>query len=113
MRMYPPWAELNNLPCAQVAISCALGYIAPMSPSSIDGYTTLADQNRYVRQYLNVAKSVTFKRGERPKLKDLLANETRKAIICVYGHFVYYNGKNYLSYFDNDNDEVVRVWYLR
>lgn len=108
-----PNNEYYNCPCAQVAISCAVGYKINIETSKKNGYTTLADQNKYIRKYLNVDKSLSFKRGERPLLKDLIKGESRRAIICVYGHYVYYDGTDYWSFFDNDNDEVVRVWYVK
>ena len=108
-----PDEKFEGMPCAQVAISCAVGHIIPLTPSRADGYTTLADANTYIRENLNISKSITFKRGERPTLSEFLTGNSIRSIICVSGHFIYFDGIAYWSFFNNDNDEVIRVWYIR
>lgn len=116
MERIEPNAYLNGYPCSVVAVACALGtmpqkteeYMAQLKP---DGYATLAVGNKFIRNNLEVKKRVDYKRGQRPKLKDL--HITGKAIVCVYGHLVYVDQETYWSFFDNENDEVVAVWYLK
>lgn len=106
----------EGLPCSVVAVYCALGsfpentreYIASLRA---DGYATLAKSNRFIRDNLEVKKRVDYKRGQRPKLKDL--NLDGAALVCVYGHLVYVDGDRYWSFFDNEDDDVVTVWYLK
>ena len=60
---------------------------------------------------LPIKKRINYKRGERPKLKDL--HLLGKAIVCVYGHFVYLDHEAYWSFFNNEEDEVVSLWVIR
>lgn len=110
-----PGNELLDKPCSIVAVTCALKhtpknedvYVAQIRS---DGYATLNNANRFIRDNLPIKKRIDFKRGQRPLLKDLKPDI--KAIICVYGHYLYYDYGNYWSYFDNDNDEVVAIWQI-
>ena len=45
--------------------------------------------------------------------KTLKEFHLENAIVCCYGHFIYLNGDNYYSFFDNENDKVVAVWELK
>lgn len=78
-----------------------------------DGYLTLDNMNRYIRKNLPVIKKDYYKRGERPLLKELLKDNKKKAIICVRGHYVYADQDRYYSFFDNDEDEVICIWWLK
>jgi hypothetical protein len=109
MNQIIPNDELQGLPCSNVAVSCALGETIIYKTSHNDGWMTLKDNNKFVREYLNVRRYRYFKRGERPLLKDLTLD---KAIVCVYGHLIYLEGSNYWSFFDNESDEVVAYWEL-
>lgn len=115
-----PANKYEGLPCSYVTVGCAYENILdnnliPDMPDNIrkDGYLTLYDANRYFRDMLPVCKRVRFKKDERPLLKDFLAANSEKCCICVLGHFVYANADTYWSFFDNDNDEVVNVWYIK
>jgi hypothetical protein len=110
MKQIIPNSELQGLPCSNVAVSCALGKTVICKTSHDDGWMTLKDNNKFVREYLNVRRYKYFKRGERPLLKELVLD---KAIVCVYGHLVYLEGNNYWSFFNNENDEVVAYWELK
>lgn len=105
-----PDKSLEGLPCSSVAISCALGRKVVLPTSHDDGYMTLKDNNRHVREHLSVARYKYFKRGERPLLREL---DLEKAIVCVYGHLIYVQGREYYSFFDNEDDEVVAYWELK
>lgn len=78
-----------------------------------DGYVTLKDMNSLVRKNFVVKKRLTFKRGERPTLKDFIRDNPHKtAIVCCLGHYLYLQEGTYYSFFNNDNDDVVSVWLL-
>ena len=116
MERITPKSYLSGYPCSLVAVSCALGMMPPDAAEYLtklrkDGYATLAVSNRFTRDNLDVRKRVDYKRGQRPKLKEL--HVTEKALVCVYGYLVYVEQETYWSFFDNENDEVVAVWYLK
>ena len=102
-----------NTPCSMVAVGTATGSFPPI-PTGLtpDGYLSLAAMNRYCRSVLPVTKSVSYRRGERPSLKEFLEGNTKRAVICVLGHYIYADGKTYWSFLRNAKDPVVRVWYL-
>lgn len=116
---------LSMQPCSVVAINCALRDKNYLKDNCFDelvddvkcynnGYLKLADMNRALKWLMRVQEYRYFKKTERIKLEQLafLVNPSGKAIICVKGHFIYANKDTYYSYFDNDNDEIVAIWYL-
>lgn len=111
MKQIIPDNKYNGLPCSIVAVSCAKKELVMTSTSHTDGWMTLKDNNKYVRENLDVKKYVYYKRNERPLLKDL--HLTGKGIVVVLGHCVYVDREEYYSFFDNENDEVVAVWFLK
>ncbi len=111
MLVLPPFS-LSDTPCFFVALSCAFGRSVYGDPSHEDGYVTLKDANVLIRKYFKVKRTITYKKSERPKLKDITKGNSEKAIVCVLGHYVYMEGRIYRSFFNNDDDEVVKIWYL-
>ena len=106
-----PDSSLQGVACSIVAVSCALGHVPENLPAlRKDGWATLNVADKFIREYLPVAKRINYKRGQRPRLKDLHLDG--KAIVCVYGHLLYLDHEIYYSFFDNENDEVVAVWLL-
>ncbi len=115
-----PNAKYQGLPCSFVGVGCAYEDIKHMCfctamPEGIkeDGYLTLDSANRFIRQFLSVKKKVYYKRDIRIPLKEFLNQNTEKCCICVLGHFIYVSGSDYWSFFDNEDDPVVCVWYLK
>ena len=110
----------RGLPCSIVALGCALGCADLETASSLcsdkikeDGYLSLNGMNTLIRAHTAVKKVAYFRNGKRPALRDFAhANEGHRAIICLFGHFVYFDGHNYYSFFKNGSDPVVQVWYL-
>ena len=113
-RWTPGIEDINDMPCVMVAVNSALGACKNETDHPIlkdDGYCTLQNANKYIRKYLPVKKRIDYKRGARPKLKDLPIFEP--AIVCVLGHYLYWHGNGvYESCFDNKEDDVVSVWIL-
>ena len=115
-----PNAKYNGIPCSYVGTGCAYENITgqvfnvPL-PGELhdDGYLSLDDANRFIRKYLSVQKKVYYKRSERFTLREFLKSNEAKCCVCVYGHFIYVNGKDYWSFFDNEDDKVVCIWFLR
>jgi hypothetical protein len=114
VRKNPP-NYLHGYPCSYVAARCAadaLGVNNPPFAGSLrdDGYLNLEEANRYFRKYLPVKKRAYFRQGERSRLKDFVL--FGRAILLVKGHYLYADGCVYQSFFDNNEDEVISVWYL-
>ena len=118
MKRIMPDRVFNDIPCSMVAVGCALGndrdsIIHKAVGLKNDGYLTLNDMNKYIRSLLPVQKKEYYKRGTRPVLKDILTNNNKKAVVCLLGHYIYIDNDNYYSFFDNDEDEVVCIWWLK
>lgn len=119
MRQIFPPRIYEELPCSVVAVGCALGIAdseglkALVSPDiHSDGYLSLKGMNALVRANLPVQRFKKFKRGDRPMLWEYILPSHRPAIVCVEGHFIYTDGSDYWSFFQNANDRVVAAWEL-
>ncbi len=115
-----PNQKYAGLPCSYVGTGCAYEdiYKKPFIPNlpeglKDDGYLTLDLANKFIRKYLKVRKKQYFKRTERFTLREFLEKNTEKCGICVYGHFIYANESDYWSFYDNMDDKVVCIWYLK
>ena len=118
MKRITPDSVYNGLPCSIVAVGCALGESRDKTLKKAvglrgDGYLTLDNMNKYIRSLLPVQKKEYFKRGERPTLEKLLSDNERKAVVCLLGHYVYIDHDKYWSFFKNEYDDVVCVWWLK
>ena len=118
MKRIEPPKKYNGLPCSMVSVLCAVGdandkAIGLAVGLRNDGYLTLKDMNKYIRSCMDIRKRQDFKRGERKTLQDFLSGNKEKGIICVRGHYIYVEGETYYSFFDNDMDEVITVWWIK
>lgn len=120
MKRIVPADIYRGFPCSAVAVGCAKQATrrsdvkALKSPELKDGgHLSLKGMNALVRANLAVVKQENYKRGQRPALRDW-AHEHKgtKAIVCVLGHYVYFDGKDYHSFFWNGGDEVVSTWHI-
>jgi hypothetical protein len=118
MKRIIPSHIYEGQPCSVVAVGCAMGLVDGLgrlvSPDlHDDGYLSLNSMNRLIRANLIVNRQVKFKKGERPVLRDWAhENLGKRAVVCVLGHFLFFDGRDYHSFFWNGGDEVVCVWYL-
>lgn len=135
---YIPTEWLQGAPCSVVAMACAdyartkewrpqydeyfskeldgTGYPSHSGRHAAGkacGYLSLDGFNRLVRAHFPVQKKVYYNRANRVLLKDYLTMLDQAALICVKGHFIYADKKDYWSFFDNANDPVVCVWLLK
>ena len=115
-----PSDKYNGMPCSYVGTGCAYEdfYCKPFLeelPDALkdDGYLSLDAANSFIRKHLPIRKKTYYKRSERPLLKVFLTGNTKKYLICVYGHFIYANGEYYWSFFNNENDQVVCTWEIK
>lgn len=117
---YFPRDYYNDKPCSYVSVGIAYENIVGKSfdlplqdELKDDGYFTLDNMNKFIRSVLPIKRKVYFKRNERMLLKDLFGSNSEKCIVCVIGHYIYVDGQDYWSFFDNENDEVVCIWYIK
>lgn len=123
-QVLPP-ENLIHLPCSLCSLHTAFLFNSSKRPFVLtdeiqlyqNGYMTLKGMNRMVRDHLAVKKYVQYPRGSRPTLltfnADKNAHFSNRAIICVYGHYLYWEPGYYYSFFSNEYDEVVAIWFLK
>ena len=115
-----PDKKYRGQPCSVTCVGTAYDHIHTwpftiIKPKGMryDGYLRLRDMNQFAREYLPIAKRIDFKKNERPRLKEFLQTNEIRCCICVLGHYLYADAQTYWSFFDNDDDKVIAVWYLR
>ena len=121
MKRIIPSDIYRELPCSVVALGCAMGIDSPDALQGLksadlhsDGYLSLKAMEALIRANMEVTDKLYFRRGLRVPLRDFAhANEGRKCIICLLGHYVYFDGHDYHSFFYNGGDMVVEAWYVR
>ncbi len=119
MRITPDYKYIGK-PCSYTGVGCAYedtmheAFNKPM-PDNLkdDGYLSLDAANKFIRRYLPIRKKQYYKRSERITLKDFLQTNETSCCVCVYGHFIYVNGQDYWSFYENEDDDVVCVWYIK
>lgn len=119
---YNPDQKFSGLPCSVVGTGTAYEYMTgdyfSTSPRNLprglksDGYLTLEAEDKYIRQFLTVKRKVYVKRDDRITLSEFLKDHKEPCGICVLGHFLFAANGDYWSFFDNDQDKVVCVWYF-
>lgn len=114
-----PNERFNGKPCSMVALYYAYRnvYKQNISVEEIvkarpDGYLALSKMNMYINLLFHVKNAKQYGKNKRFFLKELLQNNDKKLIVCLLGHYIFVDGKNYFSYFCNDYDKVVKVWVL-
>lgn len=120
MKRIIPDSVYEGLPCSMVAVGCAMGIVSQEAVQALrspnlhgDGYLSLNDMNRLIRANLAVKSRENFKRGQRPALRDWAHQHLgQRAMVCVLGHYLYFDGRDYHSFLWNGGDPVVSVWYL-
>lgn len=120
MKRITPNDIYRGLPCSVVAVGCAMqntdaDTIRRLVSDDLhqDGYLSLDGMNRLIRANLRVIRRVNYKRSQRPKLRNWAhTHPGQRAVVCVLGHYLYFDGRDYHSFFWNGGDPVVSVWYL-
>ena len=118
MRLNPA-PKYHDFPCSYVGTGSAYEDIHHTSffgvlPDGLkeNGYLPLKELNTYIRKYLPVKKKLYFNKKSRISLTNFLKEHKESMIICLLGHCIYANGGDYMSFFNNEDDKVVCVWYL-
>ena len=128
MKRITPNYVYAEMPCSVVAVGTAMGTADMGDVAGLfkevmdgangpkihgDGYLSLDGLNGLIRAHLSVKKRENFKRGQRPALRDFAHSHLgQRAVICVFGHYLYFDGRDYYSFLWNGGDPVVAVWYL-
>lgn len=120
MKRITPNDIYQGLPCSVVSAGCSLGITDLSALSALvsddlhnDGYLSLDGMNKLIRGNQKVRRCDYYKRGNRPSLLEWASSHAgARAVICLLGHFIYFDGEDYHSFFENDYDPVVKVWYL-
>lgn len=115
-----PNERFNGIACSKVALYYAYKdiYNQKIAVNDIiqtrpDGYLALAKMNHYINMFFRVKKAKQYNKQERFSLAEfLLKGNDKKCIISLLGHYIYVDGVNYFSFFNNLHDKVVKVWYL-
>ena len=116
---HEPNPKYHNFPCSVVGTGTAYEYLTG-NPFSMDmpkgikdnGYLPLSNEDAYIRQFLKVKKKKYYQRKDRITLARFLNDYKGTAAVCVLGHFIFVDNGDYWSFFDNDEDPVVCVWFL-
>ena len=116
IRKEPP-KSYESEPCSIVALLCYNGLydktLYEYAEQFVsEGYMSLADMTKVIKEFFIQFKVYKyFKKNIRPFLRQLDFKD-KEAIACVEGHYIYIKNNVYYSFFDNNNDKVVAVWYL-
>ena len=118
MKRIQPNAIYDGIPCSVVSVGCAMKLIDRAAIVRLysnqlhkDGYLSLRDMDGLLRANMSVKRRTNYKRGQRPALWQWAQDHVgTKAVICLLGHFIYFDGHDYHSFFHNESDEVVTVW---
>lgn len=114
-----PNERFNGMPCSMVALYYAYKniYNQRIAVNEIiktrpDGYLALAKMNNYINMFFKVKKAQQYGSAKSFTLKEFLQTNDKKAILCLLGHYIYVDGKNYFSFFNNLYDKIVKIWYV-
>ena len=120
MKRIVPDDIYRELPCSVVAVGCALNITSQDALQSLksadlhsDGYLSLRAMETLIKANMEIRGKRYYKRDERILLRDFAhQNEGKKAVICLLGHYAYFDGRDYHSFFWNGGDPVVQVWFV-
>ena len=114
-----PSERFNGTPCSMVALYYAYKniYNQRIAVEEIirtrpDGYLALSKMNNYINMFFKVKKAQQYGKDKRFSLNEFLKTNDKKCVVCLLGHYIYVDGKNYFSFFDNEKDKVVKIWYV-
>lgn len=116
MRIEPD-QKYSEIPCSYASLYIAMDVFRKTDPKPVvpDGtsYLTLDAADRLFKKYFPRARRYYYNKDNRVILNLFLQTNNQKVIICVKGHYLFANGRNYYSFFDNNLDEIIGIWYLQ
>ena len=114
-----PNERFNSMPCSMVAMYYAYKdiykqyiKIDEIVRTRQDGYLALSKMNTYANLLFKVKKAQQYGSTKRFTLKEFLKSNDKKCVVSLLGHYIYVDGKDYYSFFNNENDKVVKIWYV-
>lgn len=117
-RILPP-EKYRGLPCSIVAIGCAMSATSPKAVKLAKGirfqqhgYLSLSGMERLLQANIPVKRCTLYAKGRRTTLRDYAHTHNARAVICVKGHYIYFDGRDYYSFLWNGGDKIVCVWQL-
>jgi len=108
--------SLEKFPCSILALGLAISK-AKLKVDEVgikvdkNGYCQLRNIDDAIRIHFKVEQYRYYREFTRRKLSDFI-EFPGQYIVCVKGHYIYVDGSNYYSFFDNDEDMVVAYWKL-
>ena len=120
MKRIIPADIYKGVPCSAVAVGCALGVSSQaavkrlMSPGLRGhGWLSFKDMNILIRAHLGVLQRGRYRGSDRPTLRDFAhSHRGQRAILCVASHYIYFDGRDYYSFFWNGGSLVNEIWFL-
>jgi len=114
-----PNERFRGMPCSMVSLYYAYKDIYKqfikvdeIVKTRPDGYLALSKMNMYCNLLFHVKNAKQYGKEKRFTLKEFLNSNDKQCIVCLLGHYIYVDKKNYYSFFNNDYDKVVKIWEL-
>ena len=114
-----PNERFSGKPCSMIALYYAYRQIYKQNiaveeivRTRPDGYLALSKMNMYINLLFHVKKAKQYGSSKRFALKEFIQSNDKQCIVCVLGHYIFVDGKNYFSFFNNDYSKVVKIWEL-
>lgn len=107
---------LEKFPCSILALGLAIAQ-AKLKVDEIgikvdkSGYCQLRNIDEAIKIHFKVEQYRYYRDNARKKLGEFI-EFPGQYIVCVKGHYIYVDGENYYSFFDNSEDMVVAYWKL-
>ena len=120
MKRIEPGAIYRGLPCSAVAVGCALGISSKTAAERLispqvrgRGWLSFKDMNVLIRAHMRVIWRSRYRGSDRPTLRDFAhLHMGQRAIMCVASHYIYFDGRDYHSFFWNGGSLVNEIWWL-
>lgn len=109
--------QLEKFPCSILALGLALKLVNRYPNNDLGvkvdekGYCQLGNMDIAIKQHFNVVHYQYIRKEKRKKLGEYITFPGIY-IVCVKGHYILIHDKDYYSFFNNLDDEVVAYWKL-
>lgn len=109
--------QLEKFPCSILALGLALMKVGRFPKNDLGvkvddrGYCQLRNMDMAIRNHFSVVHYQYIRPEKRKKLGEYITFPGLY-IVCVKGHYIFIQDKDYYSFFNNLDDEVVAYWKL-